>query len=328
MDDLRTARRELNGAIAAITLCKLLLVFSSLFLSRILSCVLRLVFDEGAHKAYFEFSSYGTLPGLLLNVAVNFFVLFVPISFYFYFSGKRYSDIVPMGKPEFLQVCYGVGATFVVGNISANLGNSLFSLIFSLFGMEDKYFAMLSGETSYPQNFWLVPLFACVLAVLPAFFEETIMRGIGLSATKKFGIAFSLFFSGFFFAFLHSSWTQLPFAFTLGIVLAYFTLRFNTIWIAVISHFVFNFNSVVQCLILQNGGIYANILLIVWTLLFGSLFIGLAVAGLIIYGVKKPHIPKSQYTMSQKMRCLFSSPFFYGFIILTAIQLIYLLYIY
>ncbi len=328
MKDLKSARKEINGLLAFFVLCKALLVLSNRFLGTGLFWVLTQIFDDGATQAYLEFASYGTLSGLLLEISVFVLCLFVPICLYFFISGKKYTQTIPSERPEFLQICFGVGATVLIGNLAASMGDAILSILFSIFGMEDKYYAMLQSDVAYPTNFWLIPLFVLMLAILPALFEEISMRGIGVSVTKKFGILFTLFFSGFFFAFMHSSWTQLPYAFVIGIVLAYFTLRFKTIWIAVISHFIFNFNSAVQCLILQNAGTYADILSIIWGLLFTSLMAGLMVAGIIVYGIKRPDIPKSEYTGAEKMKILFSSPFLYIFLLLEAYQLIYLLIIY
>lgn len=328
MKNLKSARKEMNGLLAFFVACKALLVLTNRFLGTGLYWVLTQVFGDGAPRAYLEFASYGTLSGLLLEISVFIFCLFVPICLYFFFSGKKYTKTIPSEKPEFLQICFGVGATVLIGNISASVGNAVLSILFSIFGMEDKYYAMLQSDISYPSNFWLIPLFVLMLAVLPAFFEEISMRGIGISVTKKFGILFTLFFSGFFFAFMHNSWTQLPYAFVIGIVLAYFTLRFKTIWIAVLSHFFFNFNSVIQCLILQNAERYGDILSIIWGLLFTSLMAGLMIAGIIVYGVKRPDVPKSEYSAAEKIKILFSSPFLYVFLLLEAYQLIYLLMIY
>lgn len=328
MGDMKAARKEINGLLAFFVACKSLLVLSGLYLGTALSAVLTFVFGDGAAQAYLEFASYGTVSGLLLEIAVFVLCLFVPISLYFFFSGRKYTQTVPSEKPEFLQICFGVGSTVIVGNIAASVGDTVLLILFSIFGMEDKYYAMLQNNTTYPTNFWLVPLFAVVLAVLPALFEEVAMRGIGVSVTKKFGILFTLFFSGFFFAFMHSSWTQIPYAFVIGIVLAYFTLRFKTIWIAIISHFIFNFNSVVQCLILQNAGTYSDILILAWSFLFSTLMLGLMIAGIVIYGIKRPDVPKSEHTGGEKMKILFSSPFLYIFLALEVYQLIYLLTIY
>ncbi len=328
MNRFKIAQKELNGVLFFFCLCKGLLLLTNLFLGDFLYTILHGLFGDTASRLYVQFASYGTLPGLLLEIVIFTICLFLPICLYFFFSGKKYTQIVPMQKPELLQICFGVGTTVVLGNLAATLGDTLLSIFFSILGMEDKYYAMLQSDIDYPENFWLVPLFAIMLAVMPAVFEEISMRGIALNVTKKFGIAFSLLFNGFFFTFLHSSWTQLPYAFVIGIVLAYFTMRFNTIWIAVISHFAFNFSSVIQCLILQNSGQHADF----WNVLFSSVFtttmIGFMVAGLIVYGVKSPNVPKSEFTSGQKFKALVTSPFFYVFISLEAIQLLFLLLIY
>lgn len=328
MKNLKMARKELNGLLAFFVICKALLVLSGSCLGIVLSKILTYVFGDGAPQAYLEFGSYGTLSGLLLEICVFVLCLFVPICLYFFFSGKKYTQTIPMKKPEFLQVCFGVGTTVIVGNFAASIGDTILAILFSIFGMEEKYYAMLQSDTAYPSNFWLIPLFVLVLAILPAFLEEISMRGIGVSVTRKFGILFTLLFSGFFFAFMHSSWIQIPYAFVIGIVLSYFTLRFNTIWIAILSHFIFNFNSVVQCLILQNAGVYADILVILWAFLFMSLMAGLMIAGLIIYGIKRPDVSKSEYSWGESMKILFSSPFLYIFLLLEIFQLIFLLMIY
>ncbi len=328
MKDLKLARKELNGVLAFFALCKGLLFLSGRYVGRVLYFILRGLFGDGASRVYMEFASYGTTSGLLLEIGIFVLCLFVPVCLYFFFSGKKYSQVVPAKKPEFMQICFGVGTTVIIGNVAATVGNIILHILFSTLGMGDKYDAMLQNDTSYPTNFWLIPLFFLMLAVLPAFLEEIAMRGIGLSVTKRFGIPFALFFSGFFFSFLHSSWTQLPYAFVIGIVLAYFTMRFKTIWIAVISHFIFNFSSVVQCIILENADKYADALLNVYSILFTTLMLGLMIAGLIIYGIKRPDVPKSEYTGKEKMAILLSSPFLYVFLLLEAIQLIYLLTIY
>lgn len=318
----------MNGVLALFAGCKLLLLLSSIFSGTILRFVLALIFGEKADQALQEFASYATPSGVFFEIALFVLILFVPICIYFFFSGKRFSETVPQEKPELLQVCFGVGSTVVIGYVFGILGNNVLAILFRLFGMEDKLEAMLSGDVAYPSNFWLILPFAIMLSVLPGFFEEILMRGIGLSVTKRYGVIFALLFSGFFFSLMHSSWTQLIFTFVIGIVLAYFTLRFKTIWIAVISHFIFNFNTVVQSLILQNGSDDSVVFIVIWFLLFMSLMLGLAIAGLILYGVKMPPQPKYGYHFGDGVKAMLCSPFLYIFLVLEAIQLIFLLLIY
>ncbi len=321
----RTEGKDLNGALSVITVVKLLLVAVGVLLPYILMFVLRLVYGTGAEGAYEAFASSETLSGQLLDVIFTTLCVFVPLALYFFFSRKSFADVVPMEKPTFMQVGYGVGATVIIGLAASFVGILLLTILFAIFGMGDKFIEMNSVETVYPENIWLVMLMVLSMSVMPALLEEFLMRGVALNATKKFGTAFSLLFSGFFFAFLHNTWVQVPFAFVLGMVFAYFTLRFRTIWIAVISHFVYNFNSVILSLILQHGDEYGIAIVGLWEILFLTLMLGLFIAGLIIYGVKKPDLPKSEIPSSRKFVLLLRSPFLYVFIALAVFRLVYAL---
>ena len=327
MNHFKVARKELNGVLFFFCLCKALLLLFNMYLSGTLYAILKYFYGEAAYPFYLKFASYGTLPGLLLQIVVYIICIFVPICLYFFFSGKKYSEIIPARRPEVLQICFGVGTTVIVGSVAANIGHTLLSMLFSLFEMQDKYDAMLQVDTSYPTNLWLVPLFIIMIAVLPGFLEEIAMRGIGLNISKKFGFVFAILFNGFFFSLLHSTWTQIPATFAVGIVLAYFTMRFKTIWIAVISHFALNFNSAVQSLILQNAGTNGNLWILLWSVVFNLTMIGFMVAGLIVYGIKF-QAPKSEFRAGLKFKALLASPFLYIFLALEFIQLTFLLSIY
>ena len=328
MKDRRAAQKELNGVVGLLTLCKFLLVTVGITLSSVLYFVLTKLYGENAWQAYREFASYDTFSGVFLDITVSLVCLLIPICLYFFLSGKSFRETIPQDRPEWLQVGYGVGTTVVLGYGAAVIGQFLLSVIFMIFGAEEKLNAMLSAETIYPTHLILVPLFALFLAIMPAFLEEFAMRGIVLSATKKFGSLFSMLFNGFFFAFLHNSWTQPFFAFIIGMVLTYFTLRFKTIWIAVISHFIFNFNSVVMSLLQQNGGAYGMLFTALWLCMILVTMLGFIIAGIIIYRVKKPDLPKSEYTAKEKWGMIFRCPYVYIFVLLTIVQLVYLLLIY
>ena len=325
MKDYSSAKKALNGVLAFLSACKFLLLLTSLLSGTVLLSILKIFLGNDAEIALETFNSYDSLAGLLFNIAVSILCLFVPIALYFVFTGRRLRDTASGAAPEFLQICYGVGATVTIGNVTASASNTFFLLLFTVFGMEEKFYALAQSDTTYPTTLWGAVLFAILLAVLPGFLEEVVMRGISLNVTKRLGTAFSLVFSGFFFGLMHSSFLQLPYAFVLGIVLAYFTLKFKTIWIAIISHFLFNFSSAIQALILQNCGDYGTLLSVVWMLLFNSLMTGLFVAGLIVYGVKKPDNPKSEFSFGEKMKMLFTSPFLYVFCVTAIAHLILIL---
>lgn len=328
MDSVRLAKKELNGLFGMMSAAKFLLLFFSLYSSSLLYWILSAVYGDQAPSAFEQFVNMDTVSGLLFEAIIFLIAVGLPICGYFFLSGKKYSKIVPMKRPKPLQICYGVGSCVLLGQLSAALGNSFLMRLFYLFGLEDVYEAMLQSDVAYPTKLGLIPLLALVIAVFPAFMEETMFRGAGLHATKKYGTAFSILFSGCFFALMHSSWVQIPFAFVLGCLLAYFTIRFQTIWIAVITHFVFNFNSVVLCLIQENLGEFSDGVSGIWAFLFFTLMIGFAVAGAIVYRFRMEPKAKSEYRFKDGISAMLRCPFFYVFLVLEALQLLFLIVIY
>lgn len=326
MSDLKKARRGLSLALFTVALVKGLFLLVGFTGERVLKWFLHLVYADASSAAFEEFADTTTLSSALFDIVITIFCSFIPLAIYFWLSGNRFRDVIPTEKASLLQIGYGVGATVTVGYLANIGGYYLLLWLFRLLGEENTFYRMTQGSSSYPTNFWVLILLLLSVAVLPALLEEFLVRGILLSATRKFGLCFSLFCSGFFFAFLHNTWLQIPFTFVLGILLAYFTLRFNTIWIAVISHFIFNLNSVILSLISQNSQAYGFIWSSLWFFLFFPLMVGLTVAGIVIYGIKKPNEVKCNFSWGQKTLTLLASPFFWIFIAFTVIRLASLLF--
>ncbi len=82
------------------------------------------------------------------------------------------------------------------------------------------------------------------IAALPALIEEFCFRGVALGLLRSYGDRFAILVSAALFALLHGKFIQIPFAFALGLVLAYATVRTGSIWPAVITHFCNNAMSV------------------------------------------------------------------------------------
>lgn len=81
-------------------------------------------------------------------------------------------------------------------------------------------------------------------AVLPAFVEEWIFRGIVFGRLRVHGDGLAIVFSAFLFGLFHGNVVQLPFAFLLGLVLAYTVALTDSIWPAVVLHGANNLMSV------------------------------------------------------------------------------------
>ena len=78
--------------------------------------------------------------------------------------------------------------------------------------------------------------------------EELLFRGLLLRALAQYNKKLAIFASSLLFGLFHSSLTQLPYAFLLGLVLGYVALEYHIIW-AVIMHL---FNNLVFAVLLPQ----------------------------------------------------------------------------
>ncbi|MDF2866243.1 MAG: family intrarane metalloprotease [Clostridia bacterium] len=104
-------------------------------------------------------------------------------------------------------------------------------------------------------------LFTIQVAILPAIFEELLFRGAMLKVLNKFGNLASILITAFCFGLMHQNLTQGIFAFLLGIILAFITIKTKSIIPAMIIHFLNNFVSVIAVIAAEtNNNIMINII--------------------------------------------------------------------
>lgn len=102
-----------------------------------------------------------------------------------------------------------------------------------------------NSTTEYSGVLSYVILFVST-AVLPAFLEEIMIRGIVLGELAPYGKSFAIVVSGMLFGLMHMNPVQLPFACIAGVAIAYFVMESGSMWIGVIAHFINNGLSVAQ----------------------------------------------------------------------------------
>ncbi len=81
-------------------------------------------------------------------------------------------------------------------------------------------------------------------AVLPAFVEEWIFRGFVFGTLRAHGDGVAVVLSAVLFGLFHGNLVQIPFAFLLGLVLAYLVVLTDSIWPSVVLHGANNLMSV------------------------------------------------------------------------------------
>ncbi len=173
------------------------------------------------------------------QITVSSFMFIVPFTFFFKLAGYKLSKIIDFNLPKtkawFPLVLIGIGFCAF-----ANMATGIASSIFESFGIN---YDVDFGEN--PQGILGITLSILATAVVPALVEEFACRGIVMGALRKYGDGFAVLTSAIMFGLIHGNFQQIPFAFMVGLILGYVTVKCNSIWPAVLIHFYNNFTSVV-----------------------------------------------------------------------------------
>lgn len=175
----------------------------------------------------------------LYQITVSSFMFIVPFTIIFKFAGYKISKIInfnlPKTKAWFPLVLIGIGFCAF-----ANIATSIAATFFESFGIK---YEVDFGEN--PQGILGIILSILATAVVPALVEEFACRGVVMGALRKYGDGFAVLTSAIMFGLIHGNFQQMPFAFMVGLVLGFVTVKCNSIWPAVLIHFYNNFSSVV-----------------------------------------------------------------------------------
>ncbi len=143
--------------------------------------------------------------------------------------------------------------------------------------------ARLKGETDFYNPVELIMdgkniLFTSLyVVIIGPIIEELVFRKIMLDKTRRFGELPAIMISSIAFGLYHLNLSQFFYAFALGLVLAYITLKTNTVFYAVILHMLYNLRSTIMVPFMDNNLAIAIIVI---------LNILAAIVGAIIFIVK------------------------------------------
>lgn len=129
------------------------------------------------------------------------------------------------------------------GAMVANVFTSYFvTVLDNYFGFEATQGTI--GDNSFSGPIELIYTVVCA-ALVPALFEEFAFRGMIMGSLRKFGDMPAILVSALIFAFYHGNFIQIPFAFLVGIILGLVVIISDSIWPAIIAHFLNNFYAVI-----------------------------------------------------------------------------------
>lgn len=229
--------------------------------------------------AVFGFNQKATL--LLLNepvimqvlqILISGIMLFLPFFIAVKALNLKVRNLVMLKKPSSIKntiMLAVMGLAFCqIVNVATNIGAG----VFQIFGI-----TFPDPQVELPKGIFGIIIMFFSTAFFPAFFEEFVMRGMLLGILKQKGNTFAVLCSALVFGFMHANAQQIVFAFFVGIILGFLTVKTESIWPAVAVHFLNNLISVIFSYlnvtkINENIISLAYVLLFAVVLLFGILF--------------------------------------------------------
>lgn len=201
-------------------------------------------------------------------------------------------------KQAFAWIGFGMG-----GCIAANLITSyIMTVSKNVFGYELK-------ENGYdgPDSILSCVVLVVSTMIIPAVCEEIALRCCALGVLKKFGKGFSVFAVSIVFGLMHANAVQFIFAFLVGLILAYITIKTDNVVLAMIVHGLNNGISVLSDILEfsiseKTSETVSVVIFYAWAIIGVGCLIYLAVKGLL----KIQKQPKSVYDNSffVKLLCL------------------------
>lgn len=203
-----------------------------------------------AFDLYDSYNSNPIFQSAFTIIGVSFLAVFVPFGIMALINKKRYSyPIVPSSplKPFkcFIWVCFSM-LCCVAANFAVSYLITFLELLFDI--------EFTQGELLEPDS----PL-ACVMcvistAIIPAICEEFAMRCCSLQLLRKYGKSFAVFAVSIVFGLLHGNVIQFIFAFIIGLILGFVTIKTDSIVPAVLIHGLNNGVSALNSVVTYTSG--------------------------------------------------------------------------
>ena len=177
-----------------------------------------------------------------------------------------------------LYILFGVAI-----NSAAAALNAIMVSFFDYAEFAEEY---LWQTPSYTTNYELVLMFFSV-AVVPAFVEEFLFRGVVLSNLLPYGRTTAIVGSALLFGLMHQNIQQFFYTTVAGLVLGWIYVRTQSIWPCVLMHFFNNFQSVLQTAVVERLPEATGDVVLNW--MDGSILLLGAVCGVLLLLSERDH---------------------------------------
>ncbi len=190
---------------------------------------------------------------------------FIVAIFYIFFHEKNSQHTVSFDKGfSFINLLKGFAYVVLIARVFGMFSEYVILPFFKDMGLTFGDNVFRSEITSLNP----VDLFVGVVLIAPVF-EEYIFRYLFLNKIREYGDATAILATALLFGMMHLNLNQFVYTFPLGLALAYFALKTDSIYISILMHMLFNLQGVL-------------------TLIFGvhiATIIGICLTGFLIYGI-------------------------------------------
>lgn len=197
----------------------------------------------------------------LVEAVFSIFLMTVPFIICARLAGAKVSAIAGLNRPEKGNIIpyFFFGAGFCA---FANIAVSVAGQIFKNFGIDGSV-----PDQKLPDGVFGFLISAISIAVIPALVEEFAFRGLVLGLLRRFGDVFAIFASSALFGILHGNFEQMPFAFLVGLVLAFVRIKTGSIVVPMAIHALNNFVSIAASYAVLHDAAAANLVYTVYIML-------------------------------------------------------------
>lgn len=172
--------------------------------------------------------------------ALYFCMFFIPMLFYKKFDKEYSFSEMPckfkLSRHFPLILLAGLAINYAAAYVN--------SIVATLLGIDMSSLMLVDYPNGY--HIYHFVLDTIKIAIIPAFCEELLFRGLIFDRLHRFGRAKAIFISALLFALMHQNIGQIIYTFILGLVLGYIVAESGSIWGAIILHFVNNFTQVIM----------------------------------------------------------------------------------
>lgn len=176
----------------------------------------------------------------LLNDAAYLFSFLFPAGFFYMISKKKRTEpvmtTVRLDKSFPLMLVGGIAVIIAAAYLNA--------YIMELFGYS-RFMEQVASSEVLDENYKLI-LMVISTALVPAFCEEFLFRGVILSNLLPYGKATAVITSAMLFGLMHQNAGQILYTTVAGIVLGLVYVRTRSIWGGILLHFFNNLISVAE----------------------------------------------------------------------------------